>query len=51
VERKGFAAPVKKKSISDGPSLQTLNLCHQTGHPTWLICGKLTHSPQASTRG
>jgi hypothetical protein len=51
VERKGFAAPVLKKSISDGAIWQTLISCHPTAHPTQDVCGKLPHPPQASTRG
>jgi hypothetical protein len=31
--------------------LLTLILSHPAGVPTWLICGKLAHSLQASMRG
>jgi hypothetical protein len=48
-ERKGFAAPVRNYPRYRG-SL-TLTLRHQAGVWLRLVCGKLTHSPQASMRG
>jgi hypothetical protein len=48
-ERKGFAATAE--IYLRYRLLLTLIFCHQTGLCPKLVCGKLTHSPQAEMRG
>src|SRR3954463_4495815 len=53
VARRSAGCPRRRFKISspDPRRLPTLTLRHQTGALGWLVCGKLAHSLQASTRG